>query len=118
MYKRQILYRWRDWADEKEVKQWVQEVIKDDEALVTFLEKFLKRTLRQFSTDVVTETVYRLDPQWLKPFIEPNQIIERVKVLAENNKLSESQKVVLRQFIREYEIRQQGMEPDSVYEDG
>jgi len=107
-----ILYRWRDWAGEKEVKQWVQKVITNDKGLVKLLEKFLQKTFIQSSSDRVGRVVYRLDPQWLRPFLEPSSIIDRIRGLAETSRLTEKQKMAIRLFIQEYEKEQRGMGPN------
>jgi len=107
-----ILYRWRDWAGEEEPKKWVQKVVSDDKKLVEFLEKSLQRTFRFSSLDAVGQVQYRLDPEWLRPFLDPSEIIDRVRRLFDKGDLSENQKIALRQFIQEYEIRQRGMDPN------
>ena len=107
-----ILYRWRDWADEKEVKQWIQIIIKNDVGLARLLEKFLQKTYSWSLSDRVEKREYRLDPKWLEPFVKSSQIIERVMSLIENPELTENQRLAIRQFIREYEMRQQGKNPD------
>ncbi len=115
-----ILYSWRDWANgEEEVRQWVKKVISGDKGLVELLEKFLKRRFRRYVSDKVGTTFYRLDPQWLEPFLEPSEIIGRVRHLAEANGLTENQRIAMRQLVKEYEIREQGKDPDhpSVWEE-
>ncbi len=118
---RYILYAWRNWAGEAEVRQWVQKVISDDIGLVNLLEKFLGKDfilgMSFFSrslSDRVERIRYRLDPQWLEPFLEAShQIIDRVRNLAEDSRLTENQRTAMRVFIREYELRQQGKDPNS-----
>lgn len=108
-----ILYWWRDRAGEEEVRQWVRKAVEGDEGLAAFLERFLQRGRIQSSNDVVAKAYYRLDPQQLKPFIEPSQIIDRVRNLAQNRSLSEDQRIAVEQFIQGYETRQQGKNSDN-----
>jgi hypothetical protein len=44
----------------------------------------------------------------IEPFLEPFQIIDRVRRLTEDSRLTEKQKIAAKQFIKEYEMRQQG----------
>lgn len=97
-----VLDRWHDWASDDEVKQWTQAVIKSDQGLTEFLTKFLLKTFSQSVSDVIGQSYYRLDPKWFEPFLEPTQIIDRVRGLAEDKNLPENQKIAIRQFIREY----------------
>lgn len=110
-----VLYRWRDWAGDAEVRQWVQKVISDDQGLMTFLEKFLLQTFSWSWSDRVERIHYRLDPKWLEPFLDPSQIIERVRSLAGNTGLTENQKIAINQFIQEFEMRQKGKDPDAPF---
>lgn len=108
-----ILYRWRDWAGEEEVKQWVLKVISEDKELIILLEKFLQKSFSQSLSDRVGRITYRLDPQWLEPFLEPSQIVYRVKRLAEYDGFTENQRTAMRVFLQEYELRQQGKDPNN-----
>jgi predicted KAP-like P-loop ATPase len=108
-----ILRRWRDWAGEEGAKEWVREAIKDDEGLSYLLEKFLQESFSQSSSDSVGRKHYRLDPKWLEPFLDPSQILDRIKRLSQNSSLTERQKIAINQFIREYEMREEGKNLDS-----
>ncbi|HEY9602683.1 MAG TPA: P-loop NTPase fold protein [Allocoleopsis sp.] len=108
----QILYSWREWANEDEVKVWVQKAIDKDKGLINFLEKFLSKTFSHSGSDLVQRIGYRLDSKSLEPFLEPFQIIDRVRRLAEDSRLTEKQKIAAKQFIKEYEMRQQGKDPN------
>jgi predicted KAP-like P-loop ATPase len=107
-----ILYYWREWTSEEEVGQWVQKVIGNDEGLVDFLEKFLKTTITESVSDMVPRNTYRLDSKWIEPYLEPSLVIDRVRRLAETNGLTEDQTNAIKQFIQEYDMRQQGKDPD------
>lgn len=112
----QILYCWHQWTNEEEVKQWVQKVVSNDEGLVPFLEKFLEVTVTQSISDMVPRKTYKLDPQWLEPYLEPSTIGDRVRSLAEKSGLTEEQTTAIEQFIQEYDMRQQGEDPDKEVE--
>ncbi len=98
-----ILYRWRDWSSEEEVKQWVQEVISRDGGLIVFLEKFLQKTFSHSGSDLISKKQCRFDTKGLESFLEPSQIIERARKLVEDSGLTKNQKIAIRQFIQEYD---------------
>lgn len=108
-----ILYRWRDWGKEEEVKQWVETAIREDRGLITFLEAFLQKGFSQSIDDTVGRITYRLDPQWMEPFLGPTQIVGRVRNLMTNMDLTENQRKAVEQFLGEYEIRQRGKDPNN-----
>lgn len=110
-----ILYFWK--KNRSQVKQWVQEVIQSEEGLIKFLEKFLQKTSSYSASDLVSTQRYRLDPKQLEPFLDPSSIIGRVRNLATNNQtqLTNKQTKAVEQFIREYEMRQQGKDPNWIY---
>ncbi len=110
-----VLTLWREEAGEEEVKAWLAEAAKDDNKLVEILERFLQTTSSQSLSDVVGRRRDRLDPNWLRPYIDPNEIAARVRVLREANSLTPRQKRALEQFLREYEIRKRGGKPDDPF---
>ena len=107
-----LLYCWLKWTSEEEVMQWVKKVIDDDEGLVDLLEKFLETTITESVSDMVPRNAYRLDSKRLEPYLDPSSIIDRVRSLAETNGLTEDQTNAIKQFIQEYDMRQQGKDPD------
>ncbi len=109
---RQILRLWFDLADD-EVKNWVSTTISEDDCLIELLEAFLSELYSQSATG--TTTFYRLDPEWFKLYLEPAAIIDRVKTLKDRRDLTPNQKRALKQFIHEYEIRQQGKNPENEF---
>jgi predicted KAP-like P-loop ATPase len=106
------LHYWQSWAGEEEVKQWVEKIIENDEGLVNFLEKFLQKDISEYGSDETQQTGYRLDPEWLEPYLEPSSIADRVRSLGETSELTEDRKAAIAQFIQEYEIQQQEQDPD------
>jgi len=106
------LHYWQSWAGEEEVKQWVEKIIENDEGLVNFLEKFLQKDISEYRSDETQETGYRLDPEWLEPYLEPSSIVDRISRLDETSELTEDRKAAIAQFIQEYDMRQQEQDPD------
>jgi len=97
-----VLYWWNKFDKSDDVRSWVKEVIKDDNRLVIFLEKFQTKSYEGFSGGY-TEVRYRLDPRSLEPFLDPSQIIDRAKRLVLNERITENQRNALERFIKEYE---------------
>ncbi|GAB1544220.1 KAP family P-loop domain protein [Scytonema sp. NUACC21] len=89
-----VLSFWRDSGSKQEAREWVQKIIQKDENLIHLLENFL-----------VIESSYRLDPQWYASYLEPSEIIIRVRILADKSGLTKNQKIALKQFIKEYDKR-------------
>ena len=107
-----IMYRWSEWAGEYEPTEWSQEVCNDDKSLALFLETFLLTTRSLGGSDLVARITYRLDPQSLEPFLEPSEIIDRVKHLVEADWLTERQGLAMTRFIEGYEMRERGEDPN------
>ncbi len=101
---RTFIHFWQHLSGEDEVRQWVQRIIKEDRKLAELIENFHKYAEH-----------FKLDPQWFVPYLEPDKIIDRVRSLVDNSKLTENQKIAIRQFIEGYEIRQQGKDPNSPF---
>ncbi len=77
------LYRWRDWGNEQEVREWVENIIQDDKTLVLYLEK-------------------------LKPFVDLGKIVERIRRIVKENCLTNNQqRAALQQMLKEHDKSQQ-----------
>jgi predicted KAP-like P-loop ATPase len=110
-----ILYRWRDWGGEKEVKEWVDAIIRKDQGLLTFLEAFLQKGMSHSMDDRAGRITYRLDPQFLEPFLTPAEIVDRAQNLSASSHLTDNQTKAIEQFLREYELRQEGKDPNNPF---
>lgn len=107
-----LLYRWQDWGGEDEPRLWANEVAKEDDALVAVLEAFLGEVKTQGSESGAVRREYRLDPKSVEPFIDPAGVIERVRALATGGSFSGRRQAALEQFIRGYEMRLEGKDPN------
>jgi predicted KAP-like P-loop ATPase len=99
-----ILYYWHNWRKEQ-VVDWIQQIATDDNNLVTFLEKFVAKSYTNLGIK------YFLDPDSIKPFIDPAQIIDRIRIISEKEDLNEGQRAAINYFIHGYELKQQGKSP-------
>jgi predicted KAP-like P-loop ATPase len=99
-----ILYCWHNWRKEQ-VVDWIQQIATDDNNLVTFLEKFVAKSYTNLGIK------YFLDPDSIKLFIDPAQIIDRIRTISEKEDLNEAQRAAINYFIHGYELKQQGKSP-------
>jgi predicted KAP-like P-loop ATPase len=104
-----VLHRWKDWSDQAEVREWVAETTEDDAHFVAFLEAFSSMITRYGRR--VTQYL-RLHPRNLNPFLDPAEIIDRVRTLKEDSRFTDAQRRVLEQFETEYDLLDSGTDPD------
>lgn len=112
-----ILGLWQHLSEEEgEVRDWVEAAVDEsDEALVQVLEA-AKRIVRSQTMGSYSFTEQpRLDPQKLEPYLDPDEIVDRARDLVDEDGLSENQRVAVQQFIEEYELREQGEDPEAHY---
>jgi predicted KAP-like P-loop ATPase len=86
---------WRKESGDEEVKAWVSEAITQDANLALFLEGYLSSASSFSFGDAVRKTYDRLDPDWLRPYLDPDLIVDRVRSLAQNSSISGRQKRAL-----------------------
>lgn len=107
-----ILYRWRDWGSEEEVRTWVSELVSDDDGLLLLLERFLGESqIFSLTMHGGHRVTYHLDPNDLEPFIDPGPLLERARALENQAGLSERQELALKTFLRGGELRAKGLSP-------
>ena len=111
-----ILYRWKEWGNEGEVRDWVSKAVASDEKLPIFLSKFLQKTSSATITDRVAKIRWRLNPNWLKDFIDVDILEKRCNEVLSNESvvatLDDKQKLAIRQFLEEKHLLDKGKNPD------
>jgi len=107
-----VLYRWKDWGDEKEVMAWVKDAIAPDAGLAKFLAHFIQSSYSQAFGDSVGRTKLRLDPKWLEPFVPSDKIASRVGKILEGGLVQGDDVTPLKQFLKEYDLRKLGKNPE------
>jgi len=66
--------------------------------------------------DRVAKVHYRLDPEWLRPFVDPALVVERCRKLLETREdLSPEQRLALSQLLKEHEDYQSGGNPNDPF---
>jgi len=81
--------------------------------LTLFIENHLSSASSLPVGDAVAKTSARLDPEWLRPYVDPEAIIDRVRGLVESSSISARQKLALAEFLKEYDFRKSGGDPNS-----
>jgi predicted KAP-like P-loop ATPase len=104
---------WRRQCGDKEVKSWASKVTEQDENLALFLEGCLSSASSTAPGDAVSETHDWLDPEWLGPYLDLDKTAERARSLVRSDSISGRQKRALKQFLKQYEFRKSGGNPNS-----
>jgi predicted KAP-like P-loop ATPase len=107
-----LLYRWQDWGNEEEPRSWATGVAADDRGLIRILEAFLGESRTQGAEGRYVTRAYRLDPKSVEPFLPPEDVIERVRKLKKRDDLGERERAAVEMFIRGYEMRLRGEDPN------
>lgn len=109
-----ILTAWKEWSGSNdEIREWVKEITATDEGLIRFLSHFGTTQRAQSIGDHFVRTHYRLDPLWIKEYIDPEDIIDRARELAKKEIGDEKEEDPVKQFITEYDIRSRGEDPNA-----
>jgi predicted KAP-like P-loop ATPase len=107
-----LLKEWLEMAGVEEVSSSIKTLISKDQGLVKLLSSALCRGTSHALTDRVGSTFYQLDPEWFRPFFDPSTVIDRCRnLLKGGSPLSEKERLALKEFVHEYEIREAGGNP-------
>lgn len=83
------LYRWEDWAGSKAVKDYVEEVIKSDEGLVDFIEKFPSPVKSQSMGEYGYKIHYEVNMKSIEHFVELESVVTRLRQIQASNRFAE-----------------------------
>ncbi len=95
-----VLYRWREWAGEGEVKQWIERLVESDDGLWKFVDTCLSKVMSQSIEDRVVRIRYRIDPSLLE-FIGTVELASRIERLVKSGRWSDEKRLVVDKFLRE-----------------
>jgi len=110
-----LLRFWREQGGQSEARAWTTEVIKDDQKLAELLERCLASNSSIGFGDAVGRRNDRLDPKWLEPYVDVEQLVSRARNLAKSDAPLDRQRRAVNQLIKEYEIRKRGGNPDDPF---
>lgn len=105
-----VLERWRAW-DRSGCGRWVAEMAAEDHTLIKLVTGYLQQSRGAVIGDRGDPSGFRLDPEAMRPVIAPEHILERVRRLSKARAASGLGQVALDQFVLEYELRREGMDP-------
>ena len=107
------LYAWRIWTgSDDQVREWANEIIAMDDGLISFVEQFGSIRKSQGLGDLTFREKYRLDPKWLEPYIDPNEIVDRLKRIGDVSQLDAEKMKAVSQFLHEHDLRMRGKDPE------
>jgi predicted KAP-like P-loop ATPase len=110
-----LLSFWREKGGPEDPRAWVTETVTDDRKLAEFLERNLHSSSSLTFGDAVGRKRDRLDPNWLEAYLDVDQIVSRVRKLSEDVSLPDRQRRALSQFLKEYDFRKRGGNPDDPF---
>ena len=109
-----VLAFWRRWGDEDEVRTCVDGIIETDEGLLRLLAGFVQYTKSQTMGDSAVRIQPRLNPKWLEVYLDTTKCAERLRSLQQKGGVPADADVVVEQFLREYEMLEEGKDPDGI----
>ena len=83
-----ILYRWEDWAGSKIVKDYIEEMIKSDEGLIDFIEKFPTPIKSQSMGEYGYRVHYEVNMKSIKHFVELESVVTRLRQIKAGDKFA------------------------------
>jgi predicted KAP-like P-loop ATPase len=107
-----ILNFWQENGTQEEVAAWVSQAVNDDHVLLKLLEGCLQTTASGGIGDAVVIRSEILDSELLRPYLDPEQVAERVRCLPPDTKLTPRQRGAVQQFLKEYDLKQRGGRPN------
>jgi len=109
-----VLVFWRRWGDEDEVRTCVDGIIETDEGLLRLLAGFVQYTKSQTMGDSAVRIQPRLNPKWLEVYLDTAKFAERLRSLQQKGEVPVNEDVVVQQFLKEYEMLEEGKDPDGL----
>jgi predicted KAP-like P-loop ATPase len=70
-----ILLKWKEWGQEEEVNDFVNDMIKNDEGLIDFITRFLNKT----SVDNNSEKIQWRIEKSIEAFVNPKELEPRIR---------------------------------------
>jgi predicted KAP-like P-loop ATPase len=102
---------WSTW-NRGECRSWVARTIETDDGLLAFLQPFMRASGQPSASARGPRVENRLDHRRLRPFIEPGNIVDRVRDLAEQPERNEQERQLMRRFVLDHELLQQATSAD------
>ncbi len=96
-----ILFRWRDWADISEPKEYVSELVKTDDGLLDFLVGLMTVVLSTGGGKYTIHRRYHIDQNNLSQFIDSKLLVDRIEHMKNEkwDELSQEQREAIDAFL-------------------
>lgn len=102
-----ILHRWKVWEGvNKNVKEYVSQLISSDEGLVSFLAGFLSKSKSQSVNEATVKVHWYISIEFVKDFTNPDEIIDRCRTIFNSSPewLKGKKELAVEIFIKSYEL--------------
>lgn len=109
---RRILESWYEWGDATELRAVCAALIASDVGLLQFLHAFLHEI--KVATSHRVNRIPRLNPEWLRPFVDIDAVATRLNDLLARGEVPEPLKTDVAQFLKERDMLASGQDPDKV----
>lgn len=97
-----VLYRWREWGDPREISQFIENTTKTDEGLVNLIALFLVKVYTNTMGDYVDRITWKIDLKDVANFMELSEVEPRLRRISSSgdfNNLKESQQNAVNIFL-------------------
>jgi predicted KAP-like P-loop ATPase len=99
----EILYRWKEWDNSSEWKTYIESLLKTDEGLIKFIEKFISETYSHTFGDYGYRAIKKYNYEDLNAFVEIELIKRRLEAIKQtNNIMYENKKETIDFFIHNF----------------
>jgi predicted KAP-like P-loop ATPase len=107
-----VLRCWLNWGDKEDVKAWASRVIVTDHALFRLVGQFLQHTRSNTVGDWAVRLQPRLNPAWLKDYIDTAACAVRLQELERSENVPHEYREAVSQYLKENEMLEKGVDPD------
>lgn len=99
-----ILYSWQNWYNNgsQKAKEYVEELVKNDEGLIDFVTACMGKSFSQVSNDYVGRIIWNIDLKNVEDFVAIKNIESRIRSIAASGsveKLTDFQQKALKNFL-------------------
>lgn len=109
----ETLSAWCIWTgSDDQARKWANDIITEDDGLILFVEQFGSVRKSQGLGDLAAREKYRLDPKWLESYINPNEVVDRLKRIRDTYQLDSEKLKAVSQFLHEYDLRMIGKDSE------
>lgn len=98
-----ILYRWKEWGEEKDWKQFILDIQNDEKTFWLFLKNFISESKSQTMGDYGYRINKKFNHESLKTFLDPDEIKKKIEEAKNNPEIYNENKEAIDLFFSENE---------------